>query len=249
MPVDGNYAVKGGPPVNTQAKVDVKALVGEHRRLIVEKGCTRYGTTPDIMRSSSKSEERMAKLAGIIAYLLRRDTGASDVQIAAYLGMSIMDQVILLRERIERAMVSPQPGMALVPDMVSDITDAVQDAIDEKDMVWHRGLEGAGPMAYAEQILKKALMTVKDQGVTPVRFFATERPLEVVRVRDVVIFLIKTQTDVSEDKICTLMRREHINFSTVMDRMKNPTPDRVKLLIAVGKRLGIPTAKLHLPTW
>lgn len=220
-----------------------KTLVAAHRQLIVEKACRHYGTNPFALKTSVKNH-RFDELAGIVAYLLRRDTKASDEDIGPLIGEAPWSVPILLEKTEMSLRAEAESSLGLMNETLLAITDAVLEAIEEKDMIWHCGLGENDKFRFAEQIIDAGLKEMAYLGITRQAFTGSGRFHELVQIRDVIIFLLMTKTNLRQDDVTELTNRDKANIRFAMERMKNPTSSRRKLLAAVCKRLGIPEPEL-----
>src|SRR5262249_35301551 len=130
-----------------------KELVAAHRQLIRKKVCVHYGAAPEDLREPFGDVGELNEAACVAAFLLKRDTKATGLEIARELGMPYSGETDLLVTIVERRMRDDHAFL----ERLSLIADDIRDDIDEKDLVWHRELADVTKNALIERIITIAL--------------------------------------------------------------------------------------------
>ncbi|MCE9541676.1 hypothetical protein K8R03_03950 [Candidatus Kaiserbacteria bacterium] len=113
--------------------------VRKQQECIFELGCEVLGRVPNQFRFASKDASPWREEAGMLAFLLDRDTKADVLTISKLLGC-FSSEVRGLISLTSDAIVIADPKTV---ELLYEIGEKVQDAMDEDEIVWHRKLQPA----------------------------------------------------------------------------------------------------------
>lgn len=159
--------------------------VEEHRATILKEACRILGIDAESLKEADKMRPPWNRHAGIIAYLLDRDTNASVSEIARLMGSTRRDTSLLI-EFIARQI---RQGVPQTRDELLNIGDAVLDTLNEEGIVWHRKLSSKKQNASLPKVDVTALIAKLEGplGVTAKEVCSGRRRIPLVNARYAII--------------------------------------------------------------
>lgn len=228
-------------PVDVRPSASKAGLTIIHQVTIVEEVTKMYRVNPEMLVKTPKDSPLWEKVTGFVAYLLKRDTEASDAVIARFIGdapSSVAGHVEYISMRLGKN--DPE-----ICDRLYKLRDLILDKIGDDKIVWHQqprpGRKPAVANLPASPEGKKLVMeTVAKLAGVPsdlLREAGTAR--STVRARDVILVIFVTHMKTERKSAGNELNRSSGDVDWAIKRMQHPDSQRLDLLVRACTELRL----------